>query len=75
MLLSETALGHKTSVLHFSEIDDATAAIFAVFLLFVLPANLDFLKPGLKNQKATPALLNWKTVHEKVPWGLVLLLG
>lgn len=27
-------------------IDDATAAIIAVFLLFVLPANLNFLKFG-----------------------------
>lgn len=25
--------------------------------------------------KATNALLNWKIVHEKLPWGLVLLIG
>lgn len=25
--------------------------------------------------KASPALLNWKIVHEKLPWGLVLLIG
>lgn len=56
-------------------IDDATAAIIAVFLLFVLPANLDFLRLDRKDRKETPALLNWKIVHEKVPWGLILLLG
>lgn len=25
--------------------------------------------------KAPPALLNWKTVNEKMPWNIVLLLG
>nr|CAD7427794.1 unnamed protein product [Timema monikensis] len=26
-------------------------------------------------EKPAPALLHWKLIHEKVPWGLVLLLG
>ncbi|KAL0277894.1 UNVERIFIED_CONTAM: hypothetical protein PYX00_005013 [Menopon gallinae] len=56
-------------------IEDATAAMLIVFLLFVLPANLDFLNFGRKVGKESPALLNWKIVHEKVPWGLVLLMG
>lgn len=30
-------------------------------------------KPG--RLKAPPALLNWKTVNEKMPWNIVLLLG
>lgn len=30
-------------------------------------------KPG--RLKAPPALLNWKTVNEKMPWNIVFLLG
>lgn len=30
-------------------------------------------KPG--RVKAPPALLNWKTVNEKMPWNIVFLLG
>lgn len=30
-------------------------------------------KPG--KLKAPPALLNWKTVNEKMPWNIVFLLG
>ncbi|XP_069683308.1 protein I'm not dead yet-like [Periplaneta americana] len=60
------------------EIDDATPVMLIVFLLFVLPANLDFLRFNSNERrpaKAAPALLTWKVVHEKVPWGLVCLLG
>ncbi|PNF25633.1 Protein I'm not dead yet [Cryptotermes secundus] len=60
------------------EIDDATPVMLIVFLLFVLPANLDFLQFNSSERrpaKAAPALLTWKVVHEKVPWGLVCLLG
>lgn len=60
------------------EIDDATPVMLIVFLLFVLPANLDFLQFNSierRPPKAAPALLTWKVVHEKVPWGLVCLLG
>jgi len=32
------------NVLFFSEIDDATPVMLIVLLLFVLPANLDFLQ-------------------------------
>lgn len=56
------------------KIKDATPAVLIVFLLFVLPANLDFLR-NRGSGKATNALLNWKIVHEKLPWGLVLLIG
>lgn len=60
------------------QIDDATPVMLIVFLLFVLPANLDFLQFSSSERrpaKAAPALLTWKVVHEKVPWGLVCLLG
>lgn len=60
------------------EIGDATPVMLIVFLLFVLPANLDFLQFNSNERrpaKAAPALLTWKVIHEKVPWGLVCLLG
>lgn len=28
-----------------------------------------------KKLKGTPTLLNWKVVHERMPWNIVLLLG
>lgn len=54
-------------------IEDATPVMLIVFLLFVLPSNLSFLNPN--TPQVAPSLLHWKLVHEKVPWGLVLLLG
>uniref|UniRef100_A0A8C0KCY0 Solute carrier family 13 member 2 n=1 Tax=Canis lupus dingo TaxID=286419 RepID=A0A8C0KCY0_CANLU len=47
---------------------DGTVAIFIGIILFLVPSKI----PGLK---APPALLNWKTVNEKMPWNIVLLLG
>uniref|UniRef100_A0A452U6F0 Solute carrier family 13 member 2 n=1 Tax=Ursus maritimus TaxID=29073 RepID=A0A452U6F0_URSMA len=47
---------------------DATVAIFIGVILFLVPSDI----PGLK---APPALLNWKTVNEKMPWNIVILLG
>lgn len=29
----------------------------------------------LGKTRATPALLNWQTVHQKMPWSIVILLG
>ncbi|KAK8378289.1 hypothetical protein O3P69_011052 [Scylla paramamosain] len=62
------------------EVDDATPAMFVVFLLFCLPAKLDFLcfrkpqdPPRDKNDKNE--VLTWRAVQEKIPWGIVLLLG
>ncbi|KAK7790584.1 hypothetical protein R5R35_005949 [Gryllus longicercus] len=55
------------------EIQDATPAMLIVFLMFVLPSNLSFLNPN--STGVSPSILHWKLVHEKVPWGIVLLLG
>ncbi|XP_046386160.1 solute carrier family 13 member 5 isoform X1 [Ischnura elegans] len=61
------------------KIKDATPAIFIVFLMYVLPANLDFLpwtsKNGRRPRRACPSLLTWKVLHDRLPWGLILLLG
>ncbi|XP_045621415.2 LOW QUALITY PROTEIN: Na(+)/citrate cotransporter [Procambarus clarkii] len=60
------------------EVDDATPAMFIVFLLFALPANLNFWcfsKPDEPKRVDNNSCLTWKVVQEKIPWGVVLLLG
>uniref|UniRef100_A0A8C4LVT3 Solute carrier family 13 member 2 n=1 Tax=Equus asinus asinus TaxID=83772 RepID=A0A8C4LVT3_EQUAS len=51
-----------------SMVSDGTVAIFIGIVLFIVPSKI----PGLK---APPAILDWKTVHEKLPWNVVFLLG
>ncbi|XP_050692843.1 solute carrier family 13 member 2-like isoform X2 [Eriocheir sinensis] len=62
------------------EVDDATPAMFIVFLLFCFSTKLNFWcfrKPGdpPKDPKDKNEVLTWKVVQEKIPWGVVLLLG
>ncbi|XP_008517583.1 Na(+)/citrate cotransporter isoform X2 [Equus quagga] len=60
---------------------DATVAIFVAILLFIVPSQkpkFNFCSQTEEERKAPfypPALLNWKVAQEKVPWGIVLLLG
>ncbi|CAG2100754.1 unnamed protein product [Medioppia subpectinata] len=49
-------------------INDASAAMFIVCMMFVIPAN----PRDLQNSKP---LMTWKAVNEKVPWGVFLLMG
>uniref|UniRef100_A0A8C1MV94 Solute carrier family 13 member 2 n=1 Tax=Cyprinus carpio TaxID=7962 RepID=A0A8C1MV94_CYPCA len=68
-------------------VTDGTVAIFMSTLFFVIPSRLDYLldylfykggekpKNDKKKLKGTPTLLNWKVVHERMPWNIVLLLG
>ncbi|NXC70294.1 S13A2 protein, partial [Anhinga anhinga] len=64
-----------------SYVTDATVAIFISILLFVIPADIssndrDKQQTGGKSKiRAPAALLDWKVVHEKMPWNIVLLLG
>jgi len=78
-------LKNELSLIH-SKIDDSTPAILIVIIMFILPANLDFLrifqfrgekKQAMLEQKrsAAPSLIDWPTVQRKLPWGLVLMLG
>ncbi|XP_042889593.1 solute carrier family 13 member 5-like isoform X3 [Penaeus japonicus] len=59
------------------EVDDATPAMFIVFLLFVLPAKLNFwcFRDPNAPPTASPACMSWDVVQKKIPWGVVLLLG
>ncbi|XP_074176760.1 Na(+)/citrate cotransporter isoform X3 [Rhinolophus sinicus] len=60
---------------------DATVAIFVAMLLFIVPSQkpkFNFCSQTEEERKIPfypPALLNWKVTQEKVPWGIVLLLG
>ncbi|XP_012270744.1 protein I'm not dead yet [Orussus abietinus] len=63
-----------------SQVKDSTAAIALVILLFVIPSKLDFLKsfdkdPKKRPCKPSPGLINWKTIHEKMHWSLIMVLG
>ncbi|KFZ69472.1 Solute carrier family 13 member 2, partial [Podiceps cristatus] len=64
-----------------SYVTDATVAIFISVLLFIIPSNIsnndrDNQQAGSKSKiQAPPALLDWKTVHQKMPWNIVFLLG
>ncbi|XP_068087069.1 protein I'm not dead yet-like [Anabrus simplex] len=63
-----------------TKVKDATAAMFVSILFFILPARLDFLyslssDPEKRPTKTGPALLTWKVVNQKMPWGLIFLLG
>lgn len=62
------------------KIKDATPAMFIVIALFMIPANWRCLKffrgnPGRLPNEATPGLITWKYINQKVPWSLIFLLG
>ncbi|XP_078679689.1 solute carrier family 13 member 2-like isoform X2 [Branchiostoma floridae x Branchiostoma belcheri] len=61
-------------------VTDATPAIIISFALFVFPSRPPrFLCCRSKDDEEKPGpvegLLNWQTVHEKMPWNILLLLG
>ncbi|NXI68364.1 S13A2 protein, partial [Anseranas semipalmata] len=64
-----------------SFVTDATVAIFISILLFIIPSEIatrarDTEQADRKPKiQAPPALLDWKVVHQKMPWNIVFLLG
>ncbi|XP_066951679.1 solute carrier family 13 member 2-like isoform X2 [Macrobrachium rosenbergii] len=62
-----------------SAIKDASSVILIIFALFALPADLSFFKNIRSKDGAllppAPGCLNWKVAQERVPWGLVFVMG
>ncbi|NXS56454.1 S13A2 protein, partial [Brachypteracias leptosomus] len=62
-----------------SYVTDATVAIFISILLFIIPSDIPTNNRGYQQRgrkfQAPPALLDWKVVHQKMPWNIVFLLG
>ncbi|XP_025091731.1 solute carrier family 13 member 2-like isoform X2 [Pomacea canaliculata] len=61
-------------------VSDSTPAVLTAVLFFVLPSSLpDILFPSKRNAKGPRGpikpLLDWRTLNEKMPWSLYLLLG
>ncbi|XP_075052902.1 solute carrier family 13 member 2 [Mixophyes fleayi] len=63
-------------------VTDATVAIFISLMLFLFPSDFPSCKPQDPKQSGQkekafvpPALLDWKTVNQKMPWNIVILLG
>ncbi|XP_054611975.1 solute carrier family 13 member 2 isoform X1 [Dunckerocampus dactyliophorus] len=61
-------------------VSDGTVAVFISLLFFIIPSRLP--RCGSygcddtgKVVKAPATLLNWRVVHERMPWNIVLLLG
>ena len=48
-------------------IGDASPALLIVMLFYIIPSNPD--------DSSSPALLDWKTTQDKIPWNIVLLIG
>uniref|UniRef100_A0A8B9KJI3 Solute carrier family 13 member 5 n=1 Tax=Astyanax mexicanus TaxID=7994 RepID=A0A8B9KJI3_ASTMX len=58
-------------------VTDGTVAILMSMLFFIIPSQLPLKEETSERPKPTapPALLQWKVVHERMPWNIVLLLG
>ncbi len=60
-------------------VDDASAGMFVVVLLFMLPSRLNFWPFsrifGREPATPSPALLSWQAIHDRMPWALLLLMG
>ncbi|KAK3592647.1 hypothetical protein CHS0354_034725 [Potamilus streckersoni] len=56
---------------------DCVPAILISIMMFVVPTKIPrvFCSRGLDRQERTKPLLQWSVVHEKLPWGVFLLLG
>ncbi|XP_050502639.1 protein I'm not dead yet isoform X2 [Diabrotica virgifera virgifera] len=62
------------------KVKDATAALIVVMIMFIVPSKPDFIYIFSGNDQKRPkvpstALISWKIVQQKMPWGLLFLLG
>lgn len=71
------------NVLTTMKVKDGVTSIFIVVLMFILPMGCDFLKffsssssyEELAASKPSPSIVTWNILKEKIPWGLLFLLG
>uniref|UniRef100_A0A3Q2Z2S0 Solute carrier family 13 member 2 n=1 Tax=Hippocampus comes TaxID=109280 RepID=A0A3Q2Z2S0_HIPCM len=59
-------------------VTDGTVAILLSALFFCIPSKFPRCGRSSENEgpsEAAPPLLTWDTVHEKMPWSIILLLG
>lgn len=61
------------------DITNATPAVIALFLMFVLPAKWTICNFCRRNQDRptmnSSGLVTWKMINECIPWGMVFMLG
>ncbi|XP_026740820.1 protein I'm not dead yet [Trichoplusia ni] len=65
------------------KVKDGVTSMFIVILMFILPMCCDFLKffssqssyEELAASKPSPSIVTWNILKEKIPWGLLFLLG
>ncbi|XP_075984255.1 tricarboxylate transporter protein I'm not dead yet isoform X2 [Anticarsia gemmatalis] len=70
-------------VLTTMKVKDGVTSMFIVVLMFVLPMGCDFIKffssdssyEELAASKPSPSIVTWNILKEKIPWGLLFLLG
>uniref|UniRef100_A0A452HRR2 Uncharacterized protein n=1 Tax=Gopherus agassizii TaxID=38772 RepID=A0A452HRR2_9SAUR len=58
-----------------SYVTDATVVMFISLLMFLIPSEIPTYLYSTKQIPVLPALLDWKTVNQKMPWNIVILLG
>ena len=64
------------NVSHHQVIDDATSSILIVIILFILPSKLSFWPfVSVGSSRPTASLLDWRTIHDRFPWGVMILFG
>ena len=64
-------------------VDDGTSGMLIVLLLFTLPSKpnfwptnkISYFKKENRDSKSQEALITWRVIHDRMPWGLVFLLG
>ena len=60
------------------KIGDSVPVLIVILILFAMPIRLNFWcfrSNKDERPKANQAMLTWEFIHDKLPWGLVLLLG
>ncbi|XP_038213242.1 protein I'm not dead yet [Zerene cesonia] len=65
------------------KVKDGVVSMLIVILMFVIPMSMDFVKffsssssyEELVQSKPSPSIVTWNILKEKIPWGLLFLLG